>query len=119
MIPFHQPATVFIGPACRNRTHIQGLEDPCIIHYTNTGNLVREAGFEPAMFLMWEILSLLRFTNFATLAIIALYKVKCNLASGASGGIRTRKILILSQTRIPVPSPRLMHEYPQFVLFVL
>lgn len=30
--------------------------------------LVREAGFEPAMFLMWQILSLLRFTYFATLA---------------------------------------------------
>ena len=32
-------------------------------------NMVPGAGFEPAMFLMWEILSLLRFTNFATRAL--------------------------------------------------
>jgi len=32
--------------------------------------VVREAGFEPAVFLMWQILSLLRFTYFATLALV-------------------------------------------------
>ena len=26
--------TKIIGPASRNRTHIKGLEDPCIIRYT-------------------------------------------------------------------------------------
>jgi hypothetical protein len=25
------------GPACRNRTHIHGVEDRCIIHYTKAG----------------------------------------------------------------------------------
>ena len=29
--------TVFNGPAYRNRTHIHGVEDRCIIHYTKAG----------------------------------------------------------------------------------
>ena len=32
--------------------------------------MVRETGFEPVVFLVWEILSLLRFSNFATLAYL-------------------------------------------------
>ena len=36
---FHYRIVVllFLGPAYRNRTHIHGVEDRCIIHYTNAG----------------------------------------------------------------------------------
>ena len=40
----YQPNT---GAACRNRTHIQGVEDLCIIRYTNAANLVLRVGLEP------------------------------------------------------------------------
>jgi hypothetical protein len=31
-------AILNLGPACRNRTHIQEVEALCIIHYTNARN---------------------------------------------------------------------------------
>ena len=33
------PKPELLGPAYRNRTHIRGVEDLCIIHYTNTGKI--------------------------------------------------------------------------------
>ena len=46
-IHFTKDRYVFIGPASRNRTHIQEVEALCIIHYTMASYLVREAGLEP------------------------------------------------------------------------
>ena len=60
MISISPKAQKISGPAYRNRTHIRGVEDLCIIHYTNTGknnyttvfkecqiHLVLKQGIEP------------------------------------------------------------------------
>ena len=39
LFKYFNQVNILNGPAYRNRTHIHGVEDRCIIHYTKAGIL--------------------------------------------------------------------------------